>query len=85
MPFSRCDFVLFSNAKGFGLVFFFVELLKSPYSREREAREVSDLEGKEGAGLWTESTQDASARGDKESALKGERVIRSGRDISRIV
>lgn len=61
--FSRCDFVLLSNVKGFGFPGFFVagvvEVEFGSPSAE-ETKEVSDFEGKEGAGLWAEFTYDGS-------------------------
>lgn len=51
--FSRCDFVLLNNVKGLGLEGFFVEAgveFGSP-----SPNEVSDFEGKEGAGALAES------------------------------
>ena len=68
---SRCDFVLLSSVNGFGLEPFLDEVVVSGFSCWDEANELSDLEGKEGAGLGSDSTLDASALETKGSALKG--------------
>lgn len=70
---SRCDFVLLSSVNGFGFEPFLDEVVvvvSGCFSWD-EANELSDLEGKEGAGLGSDSTWDASALETKESALKG--------------
>lgn len=61
--FSRCDFVLLSRVKGFGLPDFFVAGLKVEFGSPStdETKEVSDFEGKEGADLWAELTSEVSA------------------------
>lgn len=66
---SRCDFVLLSSVNGFGLEPFLDEAVVSGFSWD-EASELSDLEGKEGAGLGSDSTWDASELETKESAFE---------------
>ena len=60
-----------SSVNGFGLEPFLDEVVVSGFSCWDEANELSDLEGKEGAGLGSDSTLDASALETKGSALKG--------------
>lgn len=46
---SRCDFVLPNNAKGFGLGGFFVAAIWVEFGSLPPAKDVSDLDGMEGA------------------------------------